>query len=156
MNSHTRVFAGRGRQRGFTLIEVMVAVLILGFGLLGFALLQTMNVRFVQSANFRTQATNLSYEMLDQIRANRISLRSYAGDYVAMTDDSDCVSPRGDNLTPADFRKDWQCRMGKALGGHATASVVVNGNVVNVTMTWDDERWKVGGVDGQVSARTQL
>jgi len=25
-----------------------------------------------------------------------------------------------------------------------------------VTMTWDDERWEVGGVDGQVSARTQL
>lgn len=48
----------------------MIAVLVLGVGLLGLALLQTMNVRFVQSANFRTQATNLGYEVLDQVRAN--------------------------------------------------------------------------------------
>lgn len=52
----------RARQSGgFTLLEVLIAIIVLAFGLLGFALLQTMNVRFVQSANYRTQATNLAY-----------------------------------------------------------------------------------------------
>lgn len=156
MNRRMRTFAKGRRQQGFTLIEVMIAVLILGFGLLGLALLQTMNVRFVQSSNYRTHATNLSYEMLDQVRVNRISLRSYAGNYTALTADADCVSPRGNNLTPAEFSKDWRCRMGKSLGADATASVVVNGNAVNVVMNWGDERWKLNGANGWVSVGTRL
>ena len=48
----------------------MVAVLILAFGLLGFAL-QTTNVRFVQSANYRTQATNLANDLIELMRAQR-------------------------------------------------------------------------------------
>ena len=153
---HKRRTIGRGGQAGFTLIEVMVAVLILGVGLLGLALLQTMNVRFVQSANFRTQATNLGYELLDQVRANRVSMAAYTGNYAALTADADCVAPRGTNLTPALFRKDIQCRIGKALGADATAALVVNGNTVTVTMTWDDERWRLNGNDGQVVLRTRL
>ena len=40
---------------GFSLLEVLIALVVLGFGLLGYALLQTMNLRFTQSANQRTQ-----------------------------------------------------------------------------------------------------
>lgn len=147
---------GRSGQVGFTLIEVMIAVLVLGVGLLGLALLQTMNVRFVQSANFRTQATNLGYELLDQVRANRVSTAAYAGDYAALTADADCVAPSGTSLTPAAYRKDLQCRMGKALGADSTAAVVINGSAVTVTMTWDDERWRDDGDDGQVVLSTRL
>ncbi len=143
-------------QRGFTLVEVMIAVLILGFGLLGLALLQTMNVRFVQSSNFRTQATNLSYELLDQVRANRISRSSYAGTFTALTSDADCMSPTGTNLTPDAFTKDWRCRMGKALGADAEAEVTLNGDVVEVVVSWADERWDVDGESGKVTVRTQL
>lgn len=148
-------FHGRDA-RGFTLIEVMIAVLVLGVGLLGFALLQTMNVRFAQSANFRTQATNLSYEMLDQVRVNRIARNAYRGDYAALTSDADCISPRGTGLSASDFTKAWSCRMGKALGGDATAKVVVNGDVVEVEIIWEDERWVATGVDGKLKVRTQL
>ncbi|REN06343.1 type IV pilus modification protein PilV, partial [Mycobacterium tuberculosis] len=73
--------ARRARQGGFTMIEVLIAIVVMSIGLLGFALLQTMNVRFVQSANFRTQATNLSYELLDQIRINRLNAGTYVGTY---------------------------------------------------------------------------
>ncbi len=144
------------RQRGFTLIEVLIAVLILGFGLLGMALLQTMNVRFVQSSNFRTQATNLSYELLDQVRVNRISRASYNGTYTALTSDADCKSPTGTSLTTTAFIKDWRCRMGKALGADAQAVVTVNGDNVQVGISWNDQRWTEGGGNGNVTVGTQL
>ena len=79
---HQRVIGAR-HMSGFSLVEVMVAVLVLGLGLLGFALLQTMSVRFTQSANHRTQATNLAYDMLDQIRVNRLAVGQYVGGYNA-------------------------------------------------------------------------
>ena len=67
--------------KGFSMIEVLIALLILAGGLLGFALLQTMSIRFAQSANYRTHATNLAYGLLDQIRANRTS----TGQFLAIT-----------------------------------------------------------------------
>lgn len=145
----TRV-SGR-KAGGFTLIEVMIAILVLGFGMLGFALLQTMSVRFVQSANYRTQATNLAYEMLDQIRANRVMMAGYAGNYTGST--SGC-SPAGGAI--ADYKTAWSCRLGKALGDRATALVTVNGNTVKVDVTWGDDRWVEGADARTFSAETRL
>lgn len=56
------------RSRGFSMIEVMVAVLVLSVGLLGMAALQGISLRNNQSANYRTQATNLSYQLIDLAR----------------------------------------------------------------------------------------
>jgi len=151
-----RTYSLRARQGGFSLIEVLVAVVILGFGLLGFALLQTMNVRFVQSANYRTQATNLSYELLDQIRINRIAAALYVGTYTATTATADCQSPTGTALDKATVMKDFRCRLGKALGENATASVTRNGDVVTVNVTWGDERWNTGSADTTFTASTRL
>lgn len=141
MRPAIRSCSRRDNAAGFTLIEVMVAVLVLGLGLLGFALLQTMSVRFTQSANYRTQATNLAYEMLDQMRANRILASAYVGDYEASTTNSECEPATGENLTAAGFQTAWECRLGKALGADATASVVRNGDRLTVTVSWGDERW---------------
>ncbi|WP_367345546.1 type IV pilus modification protein PilV [Stenotrophomonas bentonitica] len=151
-----RTFSLRAHQGGFSLIEVLVAVVILGFGLLGFALLQTMNVRFVQSANYRTQATNLSYELLDQIRINRIAAALYVGTYTATTTAADCQSPTGASLGKDAMMKDWRCRLGKALGENATASVTRNGDVYTVNVMWGDERWRTGAGDTTFTASTRL
>ena len=70
---------GSRNASGFTLIEVMVSIVVLAFGLLGFALLQTLTVRYSQSAAYKTQATNLGYSLLDDMRANRLSAAQYAG-----------------------------------------------------------------------------
>jgi len=150
------IHARRRQQGGFSLIEVLIAILVLGFGLLGFALLQTMNVRYVQSANYRTQATNLSYELLDQIRMNRVAAALYAGTYTASTAKDDCTSPTGQNITQDVFMKDWRCRMGKALGDNATATVVRNGSEITVNVTWGDERWNEAAEDTTFTARTIL
>lgn len=61
----------RRGNKGFTLLEVLVAVLVLSIGLLGIAGLQVTGLRFNHSAYMRTQATLLAYELADRMRANR-------------------------------------------------------------------------------------
>lgn len=56
---------------GFTLLEVLVAVVVLSVGLLGLASLQVNGLRFNHSAYMRTQATLLAEELADRMRANR-------------------------------------------------------------------------------------
>ena len=73
-------------ERGLTLIEILIAVVILSIGLLGLASLQSTGLRFNQSAAMRSQATILAYDMSDRMRANIDGVE--AGDYLA---DSEAV-----------------------------------------------------------------
>jgi type IV pilus assembly protein PilV len=59
-----------GRNGGFTLVEVMVALFVLGVGLLGLAMLQTTGMRFTTNSYSRTQATYLAYDIIEKMRAN--------------------------------------------------------------------------------------
>lgn len=73
-------------QRGFTLIEVLVAVVVLGLGLTGIAGLQIVSVRSTQQAAQRTLATHMAYDIVDRMRANADAARN--GDYdTAFADD---------------------------------------------------------------------
>ena len=56
---------------GFSLIEVLVALVVLSVGLLGLAALQQNAVRFNHDAYLRSQATVLAYDIADRIRGNR-------------------------------------------------------------------------------------
>ena len=58
------------KEQGFTLLEILVAVLVLSFGLLGLAGLQAASIRANHSAYLRSQATQLAYDMADRMRAN--------------------------------------------------------------------------------------
>ncbi len=73
------------KERGTTLIEVLVAVVVLSLGLLGLAALQGISLRSSSNAFNRTQATNLSYEILDQVRANRTEIVRRGGPSIAQT-----------------------------------------------------------------------
>lgn len=55
---------------GFSLIEVLVALLVLGIGLLGMASLQIIGIRSTYESTLRSLAVNQCYEMADRIRAN--------------------------------------------------------------------------------------
>ena len=58
------------RTAGATLVEVMVALLVLSFGLLGLTLLQGQGMLFNTDAAGRTQATLVAYNIMDSIRLN--------------------------------------------------------------------------------------
>lgn len=60
----------RQHDRGFTLIEVLIALLVLSIGLLGVAALQTVALRTGQAADMRTRAVLAAMDMAERMRAN--------------------------------------------------------------------------------------
>lgn len=64
------------RQRGVSLIEILVTILVMSVGLLGLAALQGLSLQAGQAAYYRTQATNLAYEVADFARLNRSAAMS--------------------------------------------------------------------------------
>lgn len=59
------------RQRGASLIEAMIAVSVMGFGLLGLASVQTTTAVLTQSTFYRNVAADLGTDLADRIRALR-------------------------------------------------------------------------------------
>jgi type IV pilus assembly protein PilV len=62
------------RSRGFTMLEVLISILILSFGLLGIAGIYIAGVQNNKSASLRTIATQQTYDMADRMRANLAGL----------------------------------------------------------------------------------
>ena len=95
---------------GFTLIEVLIAMLVLAVGLLGLAGLQATSLRNNQSAYNRSQATQLAYDLADRIRANVAGVATYitAG---AAAQKAPCLTTAG--CLPVDMAKNdlyqWNC-----------------------------------------------
>lgn len=56
---------------GFTLLEVLISVLVLSVGLLGFAALQLTAINTNQGAYFRTQATVIAQDLASRMHVNR-------------------------------------------------------------------------------------
>jgi len=58
-------------QRGFTLLEILVAIVVLSIGLLGLAGLQVVSLNNNQVAYYRAIASQQAYDMADRLRANQ-------------------------------------------------------------------------------------
>lgn len=152
--------------RGFSLLEVMIALLVLAFGLLGLALLQTMNLRYTQAANQRTQAVNLAGELMDMMRSNRTEIGRYA---LPEQNLSSVGVPPGGCGTFAALGADtnlarWTCQAREALGEDAVVEIKTNAatGVVSVDIGWNEghlEQSSNGNVlagSGKISMETRL
>lgn len=142
----TRVFSPSHRQGGFTLIEVMIAVLIMGLGLLGFAMLQTMSVRYTKSAQDRTKASNLAYELVDMMRSQRSQASYYNtvtyASFSGLTSSGDCDYPTDTTAaTPTANITRWRCELRNAFPDGAAQVVLANDGTVNVSVRWTDAYW---------------
>jgi len=71
MNQHLMCARRSHPQSGFTLLEVLIALLVMSIGLLGIGKMMIMSARANDSAYMRSQATALGYTILDAMRANR-------------------------------------------------------------------------------------
>lgn len=72
-------------QRGMTLVEVLVTLVIISIGLLGVAALQLTSLRNNYDSYVRSQAAVLAGDILDRMRANRTAALSDADPYTVDT-----------------------------------------------------------------------
>lgn len=131
------------KQCGFTLLEVLVTIVVLSLGLLGYAGLQMASLKNSASAYQRSQATILAYDIIDRMRVNRD--QALAGNYnTAVGAPGGGAGVAGDDLT------DWKDLLDNALpGGDGAIVVDFTGNVL-IQIVWTDKR------DRSVNANTTL
>jgi type IV pilus assembly protein PilV len=128
-------------QHGFTLLEVLIALLILSIGLLGLAALQTTGLRSTQMASMRTQATQVVYDITDRMRANPAGVA--AGEYViALAEAPADTSAAGTALNDL---TEWRDRVEKLPGGKSEITQCntadgCDGLTHIITVYWDEAR----------------
>ena len=76
-------------QSGFTMVEVLVALVVLAIGLLGIAALYLSSLQAGRTAVYRTQAISLAADLADRIRMNRTAQAAYA---TLFAEDEDVVA----------------------------------------------------------------
>lgn len=134
-------------RNGFTLIEALVAVLVLSIGLLGLAGLQVTSLRNNQDAYFRTQATFLARSMMDELRARRDE--SLAGGF----NDIDVGDSFNSGTDPANF---WLSALDQSLpAGTGSVNVDPNTRMATVTVQWTSRQLVDGDSDGDQEPQTQ-
>ncbi len=68
-----------GNQRGFSLVEVLIALVIMSVGMLGIAGLYVQSMQAGRTATFRHHAVTLAGDVADRIRANPTAGAAYTG-----------------------------------------------------------------------------
>jgi type IV pilus assembly protein PilV len=117
-----------------SMLEVLVAFIILAVGLLGLAGLQANALKNNQSSLQRSQAIMLSYSILDAIRADRANSASYT---MAATG----TAPSGSSLISA-TQGAWINNLKTVLGSSSSTqgSIACDTSKCTITITWDDTR----------------
>ncbi|HEY8520232.1 MAG TPA: type IV pilus modification protein PilV [Gammaproteobacteria bacterium] len=136
----------RGRfptgHRGFSLIEVMVALLVLSVGLLGIAALHGQGLGASRVAMYRTVAVNLAADMAERIRVNRLGGGAYGGSPA----DNECDPQTGSGVdcTPAEMAAHdlfvWQEQVAEQLPNGSGEVQFAAGTppTYTITVTWDE------------------
>lgn len=127
-------------RRGFSLLEVLIAILIFSVGMLGLAALQGFSVKSNQSSNFRTQATALAYMIIDRMRANQQGVLNgeYLADYTTIACTYGAVSfSRMSGGDVASWRQQLACQLPDGQG----RITFPGGGTVTVAIKWTDARW---------------
>ena len=137
---------------GFSMIEVLVAVLVLAIGLLGVAAIQTTALKNNNSALQRSQATMLSYYMMDAMRANRNF--AIIGSYdLAKT----CTAPATGSLITND-QNAWITALKTNLGNQSSTCGEISCTTLtcSVKVYWDDSHAVGGGSSQMVEITSRL
>lgn len=113
-------------QSGVSMIEVLVALLLVSFGILGLMRLQANSVANLSDTRYRTEAVMLANEIMSRIWIET---------------DVDNLPDYVDGSPPAALPPDWMAKVNRLPGvvgvaANAPTVTVTGGNLVTVTIRW--------------------
>lgn len=140
ISNHARQVRTRQKnnQAGFSLIEVLVTMLILSFGLLGIAGLMVSGVSNAASSEATSKASLLAADMADRIRANPVVALSATSEYITTYLDTPPVSPSTIALKD---KKEWLDALAAQLplgDGKITSTVGAGSRKLEIEVRWSN------------------
>ncbi len=143
----------RHAQRGFGLIESLVALVVISVGMIGIAALYGQGLGASRTALYRTQAVNLAADMADRIRVNRRGGANYGG----AAANNGCDPGGGVNCTPAQMAAHdlfvWQAQVAAQLpaGVGALQFAGTTPPTFTIRVTWTEVG--LGAITHQLAVR---
>lgn len=128
----------KNKQTGFSLIEVLVTLVILSFGLLGVAGLLVSGVSNAASSEAMSKASQLAADMADRIRANPVVAMSATSEYITTYADAPPASPT--TIAQRD-KKEWLEALAVQLpqgDGKITNTVSGGQRKVEIEVRWSN------------------
>jgi type IV pilus assembly protein PilV len=129
--------------RGFSMLEVLIALVVTSIGLLGLAALQATSLRLNHGSFLRSQATLYAHDIADRMRANRVA--ALDGDYDLAFDDT----PSGSAVADLDLDQ-WRDALLRELPDGTGAVDVNAAGLAVIQVRWNDAR----GDDGAENTDT--
>jgi type IV pilus assembly protein PilV len=140
----------RWRNAGFTLMEVLIALVVLSIGLLGLAALQATGTRNIHTSYLRSQAVVQAYDMADRMRSNLqgVSAGYYSDLSGIPTSPPDCTSTQcnPEQLAELDLAQ-WNIANRDVLPGPGAGTVTIATGtggcaiancICTITVSWDE------------------
>lgn len=126
--------------RGFSLIEVLIAMIVLSVGMLGIAGMYLQTLQAGRTSQFRTQAVTVAADVADRIRANPTGGAAYTGAGA----DNNCIDG-GIDCTPAQMAQQdvlgWTQRVQQILPAGNVVVAFNNATVpptYSITVSWQE------------------
>lgn len=120
--------------QGFSLVEVLVALLLLSVGLLGLAGLQARGLKDNQMSLQHSQAVLYATDMIDEMRVHRA--KALAGEYNIGLDDG--AAAKGATKIVLKDLLNWKADVARLPGGKGSVQVNAATSVVTVTVQWSE------------------
>jgi len=118
-----KTFNMGSRQKGITLLESLLGILLFSVGILAVVGLQAMAIRTVAESKYRVDASFLANEIIGQMWVNQTNLATYA--YAGGT--------------PPAVAQNWVTHVQNTLPGATTNTPIIAigaGNTVTITIFW--------------------